>query len=292
MSGTPRNWMAWTALIAGALVLIAPAVIVGTIGVPYYLTAEAVRTDHWLHPWYGPGKGAGLLMGLIGTVLLLTMLFYSMRKWLGPPMLGDTSWWLRVHVVSGILAPIYIILHGGFVLPTGFVAVGFWCMILVVVSGMFGMWVFPLLPMAVQRSRAAIEREPALLSDLRARLLEANGVNASEVGRALELVRSFRGRSGSPLALIRLDVELARRRSLVRHHIEKSGLGPNLRAQATRILTGQLRLRRRAAAFQMAQRITAPWQMLHFPVSLAMYGVAFLHILLALIFGDVLRSLW
>ena len=274
-----------------ALLVVAPAATIGLIGVPYYLTGEALRPDHWLHPWYRPGSGLGLMTGLVGTVLLTAMLLYSLRKWFGHSLLGDTSWWLRFHIVCGVLGPAYIVLHSGFVMPSGFVAIGFWCMIITTLSGMFGVWVFPLLPSAAQRAWAALDDEDKVLSALRTHLRESDRADGGRVRDAIALVQTLESRSVSPLQLMTVDMELARRQALVTHHIESAGLDGKRRAEAKRVLNGQLRKRRRAALLEVAQRVLAPWTMLHWPLSLAMYVVAFFHIVSALIFGNVLGGL-
>ncbi len=291
MKPTAREWMGWMALAGAATVASLPAAAIGTLGIPYYLTAEPMRPDHWLHPWYRAGGGAGLLTGVLGTAMLVAVLLYSLRKWLLPERLGDIAQWMRLHILCGLLGPVYIILHGGFVMPSGFVAIGFWCLIVITVSGLFGMWIFPLLPSAVQRAKAALESENAVLSALRAKLREADRAHVGRLREAIDLVQSLQAPSVSPLRLLRLDMEIARRKALLGHHLRSAGLCPRLRAETERVLTGQLALRRRAAALEVVQRLLAPWPMLHWPLSLAMYVVAFFHILSALVFGDVLGTL-
>ncbi len=60
-----------------------------------------------------PGKGTGLLLGIVGTLLcLLSILLYVLRKRL-PPLQGSgpKRYWLNLHILLGTLGPLLLIGH-------------------------------------------------------------------------------------------------------------------------------------------------------------------------------------
>ncbi|MCP4869731.1 MAG: hypothetical protein GY898_13545 [Proteobacteria bacterium] len=110
-----------------------------------------------------------MLLGLVGTALMVAMLVYTLRKvlvrarWLGP-----TSAWLHFHIVCGVGGPLCILLHSGLLVwPRGLIAVGFWCMVAVALSGGFGRYVYGLLPRASGGRELCWDAAQARLADLR-----------------------------------------------------------------------------------------------------------------------------
>ncbi len=60
-----------------------------------------------------PGKGAGLLLGIVGTLLcLLSVVLYSPRKRLAPfQHIGAKRHWLSLHILLGTIGPLLIAGH-------------------------------------------------------------------------------------------------------------------------------------------------------------------------------------
>ncbi|HEY5995070.1 MAG TPA: hypothetical protein VIU46_10790 [Gallionellaceae bacterium] len=116
---TRRNY--WTLY----LVIITVTMIAG-----YFLSA--------LH-LYKPGDKIGYNMGLVGGLMMLTLLFYPIRKrihfmrnW------GLLPKWFKWHMIFGILGPALIVFHSTFYIGSINAGVAAACMLLVSGSGIFG----------------------------------------------------------------------------------------------------------------------------------------------------------
>lgn len=294
---TPMTWLTpWN--VAGSFVvgglsvwLVLLAALALVVGAPYYLTAHAARPDHPLHDWFRPGAGIGLLLAVVGTSLMLVMLLYSVRKVLGTvEVLGPPTWWLRFHMVCGIMGPVFIVMHSGFeVVPTGIVSIGYWCMILVSVSGIFGRYLFGHFPAAAASRRLDLQFAEQRLGELRATLVaETSEAEAERIGEALRLVRDLHDEPRTLLGLLLLDIEVSRRAELVRLHLHKAKLSPKVRRRIANLLVGQLHTKKSIASWEVARRLFRYWHLFHQPLALAMYGIAGWHILTAIAFGGVL----
>ncbi len=153
-----RGITAWIVVALPTFLLLWVAAVVAVVGLPYYLTDDPARPDHAMHPWFGAGGVVGLLVGFIGTGLMTIMLLYTVRKWLPfVSFMGSMQFWMRVHVICGLLGPLFIVLHGGVKLPSGFIGIGFWCMTLVALSGFFGRYLFGYFPQTAQGLRVDIK---------------------------------------------------------------------------------------------------------------------------------------
>lgn len=90
------------------------------------------------HP-FKPGDKIGYNLGLVGGLMMLTLLLYPIRKRVG----FMKNWaplpkWFKWHMVFGILGPTLIILHSTFFIGSINAGVALICMLLVAGSGIFG----------------------------------------------------------------------------------------------------------------------------------------------------------
>ncbi len=281
--------------IGSVAVLLALGVVVAMIwGAPYYTTPRAARLDHPLHGLFKPGGPVGLWLGIIGATLMTAMLSYSVRKlllpfeWLGAPML-----WFRFHVVCGILGPIYIVLHSAWLLPEGYIATGFWCMILVALSGVFGRYVYGHFPRtAAGRSQGINDGEKSLMSLKEELVSQTRGSNAEALQEAVKLSQQPNVEVHSILSWFVLHVRTDLRANLVGFKLARSGLPPQVQRSAHEGLTAQLKARRNLAGWQVSAKLFRWWHLFHEPLAQAMYLIAALHILEAIIIGGALTHLW
>lgn len=105
------------------------------LAVLVFLAAWAVRNGNY----YEPGDDFGYYLGVVGGLLLLALLLYSLRKhirfmhnW------GATKNWFRLHMIMGIAGPTLILFHSTFRVGSVNAAVALSCMILVAGSGVVG----------------------------------------------------------------------------------------------------------------------------------------------------------
>lgn len=283
----------WVLFGGATFVLLWVAAIVVVIGFPYYLTPSAARPDHELHGWYGAGGIVGLLLGIVGTGLMTVMGLYSVRKWLPfLSFLGPSTFWMRFHMVCGLLGPLYIVLHGGLALPSGFIGIGFWCMILVALSGFFGRYLFGYFPAGAAGLRVDLAQAQKQLTELRAQLVaETRDAKADQVGEAVRLARDFEFEAQRIGEMLVLDAEVRRRADLIRILLHRADLPPAVRKKAQQTLIAQLDMRRNLAGFEVARRWLRYWSLFHQPLSLAMYLISAIHILNAIIFGGAIATL-
>jgi hypothetical protein len=89
--------------------------------------------------WYTAGDAIGYNIGLVGGIMMLTLLIYPMRKRIGlMKEWGLLPKWFKWHMVFGILGPALIMFHSTFVIKSFNAGVALICMLLVSGSGIFG----------------------------------------------------------------------------------------------------------------------------------------------------------
>ena len=159
---------------------------------PYYALGVSGRARHALNPLLRPSGPLGISFGIAGVALFLFMWAYPLRKHL--PALrraGNPGAWLRVHILAGLALPFVVAVHAGWRFA-GLIGLGYAAMLLVVLSGVVGRYLYSHIPrqqdgLELTREEVASERR-ALLT----RIAAATGLAPTEVERTLD-----RGRAGA-----------------------------------------------------------------------------------------------
>jgi hypothetical protein len=171
------------------------------------------RLRHMGGSWYGYASGS------VGALLILWLTMLGIRK----RAMTDGSWslkaWVSAHVYLGLSLVVIVSLHTGFQFGWNVHTLAYALMMLVIVSGIFGVIVYSVLP---------------------ARLSENRGETTQK--QMLEMIRSLDSRLGD--AAQPLDLEQA---ALVHASLEKTRIGGNfwqrLRGRQPHCPTHQARLR-------------------------------------------------
>ncbi len=280
------------ALLGGSVAVI----LAGTLwlGRDYYPLPREERALHELHGLLAPGGSMGVFLGLLGTGLMVAMLLYTVRqalplrwKWLGSP-----SAWLRFHVICGIGGPLAIVVHGGLYWPQGLVAVAFWCMVAVALSGVFGRYVYALLPRAASGRALAMNDANQALADLRAELVTTTAsADPAALADAIEAVSAFERSVRGVLDLVGLAFDLRRRRRMVDVCLSEAGLPRPQWTAARQALHGQLKLKQALESRRVGGRLMRYWHLFHRPLAGAMYVIVLLHVASAILLGGSLQQL-
>jgi hypothetical protein len=88
---------------------------------------------------YKPGDNVGYNIGLVGGLMMLIMLLYSLRK--RTKLMKDfgiLTTWFKWHMILGILGPTLVMFHSTFIIHSINAGVALVCMMLVSGSGIFG----------------------------------------------------------------------------------------------------------------------------------------------------------
>jgi len=177
-----------------AAVVIVPALI---DGYAYYAAPLAERPRLEGYRLLRPGGMRGHGYGVVGSALVLLLLLYSARKRARRLQnFGTPAQWLQVHICFGIVGPLLIILHTSFKVQ-GLVAVSFWSMVAVALSGVFGRWLYLQIPRNLAGHELTRQEIAALEQDLAQRVAQES--------RPRQLVRLARRRRKLERTVRRLE---------------------------------------------------------------------------------------
>ena len=259
-------------------------------GGDYYFLPETERPHHQLHTDWKPGRVIGHGLGIIGSLLMLVLFLYSVRKrfrFMGT--WGNIRYWLNYHIWMGITGPLLVIFHTTFKI-NGIIAISFWSMIAVALSGVLGRYVYLQIP----RSLSGDELSPDEINRDETKLLhqlkEEYGVTSDTIQSIIKLVgigESERSVGWSIIGRwIVSDLTLPFALSRIKRTLcDKDGRDTSEIAQIIKLARRLAILKRRIAFLKQAQSILHYWHIIHKPFAIVMIVIMVIHVVVAVLFG-------
>lgn len=122
--------------------------------------AWLVRNGHL----YEAGSDFGYYLGLVGGLLMLSLLLYPIRKRFGAyDRFGKMETWFRFHMIAGITGPLLVLFHSTFRTGSMNGAVALYAMLLVALSGVVGRFLYRRVHRGLYGKRLTLEEASANL---------------------------------------------------------------------------------------------------------------------------------
>ena len=240
--------------------------------------------------YYTPRSNFGFYLGVVGSVMMLAMLAYPLRKhvhfmhrW------GSLKHWFRIHMIMGIVGPTLILFHSTFHLRSLNATIALVSMLGVVISGIIGRFVYTKIHYGLYGSRATLEKIQEEFAghsnDAKSRLHFAPRVEQwlqSFEHDSTQIDRSFISHLFNflTLGLRRGILEFRCAREL--RKILKTERHPEFRGGASetiQLTSSYLRESARVAQFSTYERFFSLWHMLHIPLIYILAACTIFHIM-------------
>ncbi len=230
---------------------------------------------------FEPGKGLSVYCGLAGTILMLIAAVYPIfRRIKFFRWLASNTMWFDFHLMAGIVGPMFIVLHAWFRLDN-WVATAFWSMVIVVVSGFLGRYLYTMVPglasgveleeLDHERAfQAARPRLPVPMAEIDRELAEQRA-KAQKVAMSKSLLRAL-------WWLIFQDVFRIFRTLARRGRLKTLGVERKQRAELASRAARMIVIGRRQVVAPKAQLLLNSWKKVHVPFTVILTGIAGFHI--------------
>jgi hypothetical protein len=136
-------------------------------GLSYYGTGMEERFYHPDNTLLKPSGELGHGMGIIGSILMITgVIIYMVRKrYRIFARMGILKHWLEFHIFLCTLGPALVLFHTAFKFG-GLVAISFWSMVAVFLSGIIGRFIYIQIPRSVEGRELNFSEIGELKSDV------------------------------------------------------------------------------------------------------------------------------
>ena len=257
-------------------------------GYSYYHTSMEER---FFHPDYQMLKASGIIghgLGIIGSLLILIGVFsYMIRKRNRSLMrFGILKYWLEFHIFLCTLGPIMILYHTTFKFG-GLVAVSFWSMVAVFLSGIVGRFIYIQIP-------RSIEGRELSLSEVRDMKTTMGGIiNLSTeldeesyniiVDSTKKKIGGVQGNFISGFFKNSRDNKKSLRN--VKSVLKKNNLNKDQYKQALKLVRNEISLNKKIERLVIMQNMFKHWHVAHLPFALVMLVIMIIHVAVTVALG-------
>ena len=259
-------------------------------GWSYYIADLIDRPRLDGHTNLKPGGLRGHGLGMIGTFMMLLLLLYSLRKRSSMFQgVGSISRWLDIHILMGIMGPLFIILHSSFKL-NGIVSISFWSMIAVALSGVLGRYIYAQIPRGIQGNELSLQDVEELDQQLNQTLTEKFKLDEYQVRRLQAIGMQMDDKPHSLLRILTAmlfdDMFFFLRKPFMRRQIKYvvKLSGKELK-QVQNLSRQKVVLQRRLLLWQKIHHIFHNWHIIHKPFAIIMYLIMVIHVAITIFLG-------
>lgn len=268
---------------------IAAVVLLSAGGWDYYRTPMRVRAYAPAHRLLRPSGLVGQTLGVAGMAMMTMPLLYALRKkWRRLSRFGSMKRWLDVHIFCGIVGPVLVTFHAAMKF-NGLISVAYWSMVAVMLSGFVGRYLYVRIPRSIRGAELSRDEIALQAAALQTRLA-AGGLSRALLDRIDAVSRPDVAEGGLGLVRAYLWEPLRERRRFasVSRDLGAAGFDADHTREVLRLASERTWLLRRLASLETTRRWFAMWHVFHQPLVYLMFGIALLHIGLAVYFGYTL----
>jgi Fe-S-cluster-containing hydrogenase component 2 len=232
---------------------------------------------------YLAGTKLALTCGYLGTALMVLSMAYLLQRRFGWFYQTATNqFWLDVHLMTGIVGPLFIVLHSALRLTT-WVSIPFWSMVAVVISGVLGRYLYTLVP-------ALTSKHDLEILDHRRAITELAKDHPAAAAQAYQLMEREAQRSAAaweiglvPLLVWVMADDLRRMWTRRRDLRTLARLAPRkLARQIARRIDRVVLFERRRELAPRGKALLRSWKRVHVPFSVVLLVTMLAHIAIAL----------
>jgi len=255
----------------------------------YYSLPLIERPHSSLHQLAKPGGSVSHGLGVAGSTMVLLLFLYSLRRreiirW------GSLSRWLNVHIMLGILGPLYVTLHSAFKFG-GIVSVSYFSMVAVMLSGIFGRYLYLQIPRAITGGELSDMEINARKEQLHSLLMNNFGLTDAVIKKLVAKMGEIGDKDRSAIYLlftifVNDMIRSLRFRSLRKTiRVNYSDHSQDEQDMLARRIKESALLSRRVDFLDTTQRIFYYWHVIHRPFAFVMIFIMFIHIGVVIYFG-------
>ena len=257
-------------------------------GTSYYATGLEERVYHPDHKLLKPSGNVGHGLGIFGSLsMILGVSLYMVRKrYRFLSRMGLLKHWLEFHIFLCTLGPLLVLFHTAWKFG-GLVAISFWSMVAVFLSGIIGRFIYLQIPHSIEGRALSLNEIREMKSDIGSIVKDSNKLDeeslkilSDSVKRKAELyhksifVRLYNGYIN--------DLKAKR---TVKTLLKKNNLPSSESKKILKLVANDIKLNRRIEQLETMQNFFKYWHVIHLPFALVMLIIMIIHVGVTVLFG-------
>jgi hypothetical protein len=236
-------------------------------------------------------KPSGIIghgLGLLGSLsMIIGMLSYMARKrYRFLSRMGQLKYWLEFHIFLCTLGPILVLFHTSYKFG-GLVAISFWSMVAVFLSGIVGRFIYLQIPRTVEGRELSVNEVTGLKTDVAGYVKnittldeEGTSILVDATKRKVEIYiknpfsRYLQKRSADREAM-----------QSVKTVLRKLKLSDSEYRKVVAMVREDIKINRRLERLDTMRNMFRYWHVAHLPFALVMLIIMVIHVAVTIVFG-------
>lgn len=256
------------------LVVISTTIYLTYTGYSFYHTPIEERFYHPHYSWFKSSGIYGQGLGVIGTFLILfgVTIYIARKRYNFMVKYLRLKYLLEFHIFLCILGPILILFHTTFKFG-GIVSIAFWSMVLVVLSGIVGRYIYIQIPRTIEGRELSLNE----VKDLKIDLTTVLKTNFSLKDSTIAMIKSITSDELSSSTTYSVS---SVRKALMKNKVPKKN-----RTTILKMVKKEKSLIRKISRLNSMQKLLKYWHVVHLPFALIMLVIVIIHVIVTVSLG-------
>ncbi|MCF6181805.1 hypothetical protein [Lutibacter sp.] len=256
------------------IIVICTTIYLAYQGYSFYHTPIEERFYHPHYNWFKSSGIYGQGLGVIGTLMIFfgVTIYIARKRYNFMVKYLRLKYLLEFHIFLCILGPILILFHTTFKFG-GIVSIAFWSMVLVVLSGIVGRYIYIQIPRTIEGRELSLNE----VKDLKIDLTTVLKTNFSLKDATIAMIKSITSDELSASSTYSVS---SVRKALIKNKVPKRE-----RRTILKMVKKEKSLSGKIARLQTMQKLLKYWHVIHLPFALIMLVIVIIHVIVTLTLG-------
>jgi hypothetical protein len=257
-------------------------------GISYYSLGTEDRVYHPDHAMLKPSGIIGHGLGIVGTLLIITGVstYMARKRYRILSRIGILKHWLEFHIFLCTLGPILVLFHTAYKFG-GLVAVSFWSMVAVFLSGIIGRFIYLQIPHTIEGRELSLNEVRGMKTDVAAVLKNSYKLDDETYNVLVDSIKKKVGLYRRN-ALIRYAGNYFRDRKtlrIVKDRLKSGELPKTEQKMILGLIKDDIILNERIERLDTMRNMFKYWHVIHSPFALVMLIIMLIHVGVTIVFG-------
>jgi hypothetical protein len=257
-------------------------------GISYYRIGLEER---FYHPDHNLLKSSGILghgIGIIGTLFIIIGIgtYMARKRYRFLSRIGILKHWLEFHIFLCTLGPIMVLFHTAFKFG-GLVAVSFWSMVAVFLSGIIGRFIYIQIPRTIEGRELSLNEVREMKGDVAGIIRDSQALDEASYNMIIDTIRK-KAEIYYKSAIVRYIRNYINDRKSIRTlsiNLKRNKLPKPTYRKILTLVNADVKLNRRIERLDTMQNLFKYWHVAHMPFALVMLIIMAVHVTVTIIFG-------
>jgi len=257
-------------------------------GMSYYGLSLAERVYHPDHSLLRPSGLIGHGIGIAGTLFIIIGVssYMARKRYRFLSRIGILKHWLEFHIFLCTLGPILVLFHTSYKFG-GLVAVSFWSMVAVFLSGIIGRFIYLQIPHTIEGRELSLNEVREMKTDVALVLRNSYKLDDETYNLLVDSIKKKVGLYRKNAIVRYIGNYLRDRKTLltVSRLLKYSELPGTEKKMILGLIKDDINLNQKIERLDTMQNMFKYWHVIHSPFALVMLVIMLIHVSVTIVFG-------